>query len=175
MNKTHNFNRYSIIDGKLYSNRTDRYLSHKATKNGYCLVTVYDDNNNRHTMLYGKLMLILTDYRPDWKDFDCGHKNGNPLDDRLENLEWQSHQQNCKERKPMPRRDSHSFVVRHLDTGKTEIFLRAKDIPADYPVPYITLASLASGKEGRHTSDKYRIAVWWLTDAEIIEAIKNPK
>lgn len=177
MDKKHNFNRYELIEGRIYSKKKGNFLSHKPTTNGYCMVTVYDDEGNRHTMLYGKLMLILSDFREDWKDFDCDHIDGDEKNDSLDNLQWMSHKDNVgkRDKSTLKGREPHIYVIEHLEEGgKTEVFLRLQDAKSAGYNPN-TLHTLATGKEGKNYSLKSKIAVRRYTDEEIIEYIKNKR
>lgn len=81
---------YITQDGKIY--RDGREIFGWITKKGYRQITIYFNGEKRKEYVHrivGELYLDNPDNKP-----QINHKNGNKLDNRVENLEWVTNQEN---------------------------------------------------------------------------------
>ena len=154
------FSNYTVIQNgdrvAIFSKKRNRTLKTKVTANGYRMITVKDDFGMTHTFTFARFVLMLTDPREDYSNLEVDHINRNSMDDRLSNLRWVTKEQNianriCHER---PHRDVPIIIWDHNTGSYYKYTYAVKD---QYPWPYVTIYSLASGKQGSHYSMKYNI------------------
>lgn len=87
------FNYYVTDDGRVWSERTQKYLSEQYDKNGYVKVQLRSIDNHSHR--YSVHRLVMENFKP-VKNMEClqvNHKDGNKTNNSLNNLEWTT----CKE------------------------------------------------------------------------------
>ena len=98
-------------DGNIYSmipkgcrNRFDKTkwlnepkkLKYRQTKTGYCRVYLRRDSTGEREDVYVH-RIIASMFIPNPNNYsDVNHKNNNPSDNRVENLEWLSHKDNLE-------------------------------------------------------------------------------
>lgn len=72
----------------------ERILKPFANKDGYLHVCFYKDGNRKH---YSVHRLVLTTFNPveNMENLDIDHINTTRSDNRLENLNWCNHKENC--------------------------------------------------------------------------------
>lgn len=87
------FNYYVTDDGRVWSERTQKYLSPQYDKNGYVKVQMRSTDNKSHR--YSVHRLVLENFKPvqGMEKLQVNHKDGNKLNNNLNNLEWTT----CKE------------------------------------------------------------------------------
>ena len=87
------FNYYVTDDGKIWSERTNKYLNIQLDKNGYAKVRLRSTDGKTHR--YSVHRLILENFKPviGMEKLQVNHKDGNKLNNNLNNLEWTT----CKE------------------------------------------------------------------------------
>lgn len=87
------FNYYVTDDGRIWSERTQKYLSAQYDKNGYVKVQMRSTDNKSHR--YSVHRLVLENFKPvqGMDKLQVNHKDGNKLNNSLNNLEWTT----CKE------------------------------------------------------------------------------
>lgn len=87
------FNYYITDDGRIWSERTQKYLSAQYDKNGYVKVQMRSTDNKSHR--YSVHRLVLENFKPvqGMDKLQVNHKDGNKLNNSLNNLEWTT----CKE------------------------------------------------------------------------------
>ena len=90
------FNYYVTDDGKIYSERTNKFLSPQRDKNGYLKVQMISEDGKRHR--YSVHRLVLENFSPqeDMANLQVNHIDGNKENNKLANLEWVTCQQNIQ-------------------------------------------------------------------------------
>lgn len=83
-------------DGTVCGRRTKRPMVGRVTK-GYRVVTIYTDDGRKvnraiHRLVAKKYIPLPPDIRPE--DAQVNHKDGNKLNNRVENLEWVTAREN---------------------------------------------------------------------------------
>lgn len=88
------FNYYVTDDGRVWSERTQKYLSPQYDKNGYVKVQMRSTDNKSHR--YSVHRLVLENFKPvqGMEKLQVNHKDGNKLNNRLDNLEWTTCEEN---------------------------------------------------------------------------------
>ena len=89
-------NRYEISNrGRLWSNISNRYLGHKNKKTGYIHTILHNEEGEQFTAYIHRLVAeaFIPNDDPENKT-EINHKNYKRDDNRVENLEWVSHQEN---------------------------------------------------------------------------------
>lgn len=87
------FNYYVTDDGKVWSERSKKFLNPQLDKNGYEKVQMISKDNKRHR--YSVHRLIMENFYPikHMEAYQVNHKDGNKRNNCLQNLEWVT----CKE------------------------------------------------------------------------------
>ena len=87
------FDYYVTDDGRVWSERTQKYLSPQYDKNGYVKVQLRSIDNKSHR--YSVHRLVLENFNPidNMENLQVNHIDGNKLNNNLSNLEWVT----CKE------------------------------------------------------------------------------
>lgn len=82
---------YSVTeDGRVFSHRRGIFLKNRKSKTGYCFVGLLGKNLFVHRLV-GLAYISNSKNLP-----EINHKNLNKEDNRVENLEWCTHQQNMQ-------------------------------------------------------------------------------
>ena len=82
------FNYYVTDDGRVWSERTQKYLSPQYDKNGYVKVQMRSTDNKSHR--YSVHRLVLENFKPvqGMEKLQVNHKDGNKQNNEVSNLEW---------------------------------------------------------------------------------------
>lgn len=91
------FNYYVTDDGRIWSERSQKYMSMRPDKDGYLKVALISSEvpeGKRHR--YSVHRLVLENFNPveGMEKLQVNHKDGNKKNNRLENLEWTTCQEN---------------------------------------------------------------------------------
>ena len=88
------FNYYVTDDGRVWSERTQKYLSPQYDKNGYVKVQMRSTDNKSHR--YSVHRLVLENFKPvqGMEKLQVNHKDDNKLNNNLSNLEWTTCEEN---------------------------------------------------------------------------------
>jgi len=79
-------------DGRIYSTKYKKLMRYSVCGK-YYRVGLYNINNKRHKVLVHRMVAMC--YIPNPKNYKIvNHKNGNGMDNNVENLEWTTHTQN---------------------------------------------------------------------------------
>lgn len=87
-------NYYVSDEGKIFNQKTKRYLNGSLDKNGYLRFRLENRNVSIHRMV-----LETFNPRDDMNLLEVNHINGIKADNRLVNLEWVTHQDNMNHAK----------------------------------------------------------------------------
>lgn len=82
------FDYYVEDNGKIWSGRTQKYLSVQLDKDGYEKVQMMSRDGKRHR--YSVHRLVLENFNPveNMENLQVNHIDGNKRNNKLENLEW---------------------------------------------------------------------------------------
>jgi hypothetical protein len=83
------------IDGKVFSEKSNKYLKPSFDKQGYARVGIYIGNYKTKTIKIHRLVAQAFIDNP-FKKTDVNHINGIKNDNRIENLEWSTRSENMK-------------------------------------------------------------------------------
>ena len=88
------FDYYVTDDGRVWSERTQKYLTPQHDKNGYVKVQLRSVDNKSHR--YSVHRLMLENFNPvnGMEKLQVNHIDGNKLNNNLSNLEWVTCQEN---------------------------------------------------------------------------------
>lgn len=90
------FDYYITDDGRVWSERTQKFLAPQYDKNGYVKVQMRSTDNCSHR--YSVHRLVLENFKPvDGMDkLQVNHKDGNKTNNNLSNLEWVTYKENIQ-------------------------------------------------------------------------------
>lgn len=87
---------YSITKcGKVYSHRSDKFMSQRISEYGYCLIVLKNHNNYSSSFRVHRLVADAFIPNPDWLEF-VNHKDADRTNNNVDNLEWVTHKQNVE-------------------------------------------------------------------------------
>lgn len=81
-------------DGKVWSRKTKRFLR-PYLGHGYLHIDLWRDSKPHHRQIHRLVLETFTGSCP--KNMECCHSNGIRIDNRLENLRWDTHSNNAKD------------------------------------------------------------------------------
>lgn len=89
--------RYLISDdGRSYSIKWHAIMNNHPNDKGYFSVNLCKDYNLQRKSISRTVALSYIPDTPDnWEELEVNHKDENPANNAVENLEWVTHQQNC--------------------------------------------------------------------------------
>ena len=90
------FNYYITDDGKVWSERTQKFLSFQYDKNGYVKVQMRSTDNKSHR--YSVHRLVLENFKPveNMENLQVNHIDGNKKNNNLTNHEWTTSEENIR-------------------------------------------------------------------------------
>ena len=90
------FNYYITDDGKVWSERTQKFLSFQYDKNGYVKVQMRSTDNKSNR--YSVHRLVLENFKPveNMENLQVNHIDGNKKNNNLTNLEWTTSEENIR-------------------------------------------------------------------------------
>lgn len=151
---------YATSDGKVWSgpktgigrNHPGGFLSLGKASSGY-LVVVLSKERKRYTKSVHRLILETFSGRPS-KNLDCCHNNGDRLDNRIENLRWDTRKNNEADKVKHGtdnRGERHSMAilntsqVRHIRQLLLDAVLNQREIAKLFGVHFSTINKIARG------------------------------
>lgn len=133
MEQVKDYPNYSVNHlGEVFNNKTGRKLKH-TVKKGYCSVYLYNENGRKCFLIH---RLVATAFIPNPNNLpEVNHKDENPSNNNVENLEWCSPTYNCnygthceKIRQRMLS-DNHFKSKSHTSESKAKMSLAKKGKP----------------------------------------------
>lgn len=79
--------------GRVWSVRTNKIMSGGIVK-GYRQVGLFKDGESKHYKVH-RLVLLAFDYKKYFKGAQVNHRDENPLNNKIDNLEWCTSKYNC--------------------------------------------------------------------------------
>lgn len=83
-------------DGQVFSYKTNKWMKGSVNKNGYVTVVIRLDNHVIKRLYVHRMVMETFNPNPNSHELEVNHINANKSDNRLENLEWCTHQQNLQ-------------------------------------------------------------------------------
>jgi hypothetical protein len=80
--------------GEVYSSISNRWLKPWLDKDGYCRITLMDVNGIRKALPLHRIVLMTYNPVDNMSELQVNHKDGNKLNNTLDNLEWVNCQEN---------------------------------------------------------------------------------
>lgn len=87
---------YITDDGRVWSEKTKKYLATNLDKYGYVKVRLVSPNSKRHTYSIHRLMLENFNPVENMEELQVNHIDGNKLNNHLNNLEWTTPHENVQ-------------------------------------------------------------------------------
>ena len=122
----------TVWNGKGYYSKSPRIMKVSFTTTGYHMITLTDRYRKRHIKKVHHLVLnAFTGKRPVNKNerIVTNHKDGNPTNNNIENLEWCTQKYNC--------RHAIEIGLRHV------FYIGKKDLGKDYSLNMLTAEEIA--------------------------------
>lgn len=85
-----NFNEDYVVydDGRIFSNKCNRFLAHDVGKLGYHQVTLFINRKPIHKKVHRLVAYLFCNPPKNYKDLSVNHIDGNKDNNSYENLEW---------------------------------------------------------------------------------------
>ena len=136
------FGRYQVTrDGKVYGIDGNR-MKTQIDKDGYETVALRADNRKKYVIKVHRL--VATRYIPaPAPSFTVNHKDGNKLNNDVNNLEWLSNADNLKHSWRCLNR---KHFTKRIENSKGEVFDSAKEAAQKYGVKIAAISNCATGR-----------------------------
>jgi hypothetical protein len=145
--------------GHVWNNITRHWVSQHLDDEGYPRVNLWDGEKNHSKTVHALLMLTFIGTKP--VGTECCHNNGNPKDNRLENLRYDTHSANLADagkqgRLGMHGEEHHQAKLTNADV--TTIRLRyanrkkgdVRKMALEYGVERHAITKVGQGRMWRH-------------------------
>lgn len=121
------FDYYITTDGKVWSSKAQKFLSNQYDKNGYVKVQMRSTDNKSHR--YSIHRLVMENFKPveGMENLQVNHKDGNKLNNCLENLEWTTCKENIQHAIKNNLRATINGAAKLTPEQVIEIYRRAKN------------------------------------------------
>lgn len=131
---------YSLLQQFLHPDRTGE-LAQRIDRGGYTSVRFQKDGKSRTCWLHRLLAEAFIQNPLDLPEVN--HRDGNPLNNRLSNLEWCTHQENCIHAYQL---GLNSWAKQVVDTFTGEVFPSLKQAADAIGIPYSTCRKYLKNK-----------------------------
>lgn len=161
-----NYSRYLVYsDVRIFDKKLDRFIPFQENNDGYLCVTLRSDDNKRKTFRVHRIIATLFIPNEENKK-EVNHKNGIKTDNRVENLEWNTHSENLKHawnNKLITNTEQRINKIKKANIG------RVGDLnPRSHKVRCITTGEIF---ESKRLAAKY----YKTQDIQILKSIRNNK
>lgn len=139
------FENYTVSrDGKIWSLLSKKYL--KFMVNTYYYVTFRTNGKRRN---YAVHRIVAEAYVPNPNNYKIvNHKDGNKKNNNVENLEWCTHEENCKHAYSSGIRKSQAkFIIQYENSNKLNEFSSANEASLATSIPASTISNICRGKK----------------------------
>lgn len=146
------FSRYTITqDGEVYGLKGNRMKTF-IDKDGYEVVSLQDDNQKKYLVKVHRL--VATRFIPTGDySLTVNHKDGNKLNNTVNNLEWMTDSDNLRHSwKSLGRKHFQKRIM----NSKGEIFSSAKEAAEEYGIGIASISNCATGKTKTSLGMKWR-------------------
>ena len=156
------FSMYEVgNDGSVWSKyRGWRKMKPGRSPSGHLSVALFENGKSHRKWVHRLVLEVFVGVCPD--GMECRHLNGNPVDNRLENLAWGTKKQNNEDRFRM--NDGNSFGDRHYLSKLTSRDVAAcrrrardgnlvRDLAFEYGVGYTTMLGAVVGRTWKYVNE----------------------
>jgi len=151
-------------DGSIFSTKRNKFISLKLTKNGYYEQSLHAGNKKYKWFRVHRLVAKAFIPNPEGKPF-VNHKDGNKINNNVENLEWVTHEEN------MLHASIHGLALRGEENPRSiltasqveeackmmEFGFRNNEIGEATGISYYNVSLIRAGTCWGHISCKYNI------------------
>lgn len=135
-----------FADGRVFSHKSNKFLKPVTHANGYAFVELFNEFGSKIKSIH---RLVAEAFIPNPHGYPCvNHKDENPLNNRVENLEWCTHKYNSNYGTCVERRVAHtdytkpSYRENAIKNGKT-----TSKIVCQFAKDGHLISTFSSGKE----------------------------
>lgn len=181
--------RYAVSNyGRVFDVLKYEFLNYVYTRlyHQINLATIVDNKIVQKNILLHRLVMLTFCYRPDYKNFEVNHLNGNHLDNRLCNLEWCTTEENTRyaiehgqykngeeASRSILTNEQAEIICKMLESG-----MRTVDIANKMGLEYYIVKNIKQGTAYKYISVNYNIPktkprLGKLPDETVIEIAKR--
>lgn len=143
------------LEGKVFSLKSNRFLKSFSDTSGYQYVECYKDGK-KHRFAVHRLVAMAFIPNPENKK-EVNHKDGNKLNNHVDNLEWVTSSENCThaERSGLRNNATLSDDVAHQICAKICEGYRVCDLVSMFGVSKATISDIKNFKTYKYISCEY--------------------
>jgi len=95
LKKVPEYDNYSVSDtGMVMSNKTNKFLKGRVTEKGYLSVILYNAKGSKSFRVHRLILSVFEEKDYSSYHLECGHKDDNKTNNKVENLIWQTRKEN---------------------------------------------------------------------------------
>lgn len=146
-------------EGKIFSLKSNRFLKPFSDTAGYQYIECYK-NGKKHKFSVHRLVATAFIENPENKK-EVNHKDGNKLNNTVENLEWVTPSENCVHAERTGLRNNALLTDEQVHAICSKICdgFRNSDISNMFGVPKYTVSEIKNKKSYNYISDEYDFSV----------------
>ena len=149
------FDYYVTDDGRVWSDKSKKFLSQSEDKNGYMKVGLCSiDLPPKKVHRYSVHRLIMENFCPveGMEKLQVNHIDGNKKNNHVDNLEWNTRKENDSHARKMGlKHDNKPVKITDLETGETYVFFSISE-----GARYLNLNNGILSRALKHRSGKYK-------------------
>ena len=131
------YNYYIDEKGRIYSEKTHKFLSVQLDKDGYEKVRLISNDNKRHRYSVHRLMMENFHPKENMENLQVNHIDGNKVNNNLENLEWVTPGENIEHAYQIGlknQRGEHNNASKLTESNVQEIIEKLKNKQSMYSI-----------------------------------------